>query len=207
MREIVFADRNTVRKDHNMTADRHTSKRGVNARSDVDELNLILQTASKPEPTNVSNITRPNRRHPAHGVYESPRQTTIVYVTICCHDRRPWLATDNHHELLVDIWRDKSHWVVGRYVLMPDHLHLLASPQPSVVEFDAWATYIKSQFTQRNQDVSCVWQTDHWDTRIRNLQHYHERAWYLANNPVRAGLVAKSADWKYQGVVHEVRWD
>jgi len=29
---------------------------------------------------------------------------------------------------------------------------------------------------------------------------------YVRNNPVRAGLVEKAEDWKYQGELHKLRW-
>jgi REP element-mobilizing transposase RayT len=90
---------------------------------------------------------------------------------------------------------------------MPDHLHLFAAPQESAVELEAWVQYFRSQFTKRNKKSECEWQTDHWDTRIRNAQHYEEKSIYMYNNPVRAGLVADANDWKYKGVVHELRWE
>ncbi len=176
-------------------------------RQTLDEINRVLQTVQRGAPLDLPDTAHQSRKSPAHGVYVSPTQPTIVYVTICCQDRAPWLATDKHHNLLVDIWKDNSRWVVGRYVLMPDHLHLFASPQPTAVPFDAWAKYVKSQFTKRNKVGTYVWQTDHWDTRIRTLQHYEEKTQYMLNNPVRAGIVGDSRDWRYQGVVHELRWE
>ena len=145
------------------------------------------------------------RKHPAHGVYISPVNPTIVYVTVCCDKRKPWLASDGHHQLLLGIWQDTSHWVVGRYVLMPDHLHLFAAPQEKAVAFDAWVKYWKSQFTKRNKDPKCVWQTDHWDTRIRSQKHYEEKSNYMFDNPARAGLVIDPLGWPYKGVVHDLR--
>jgi|GEM_PF-1310768 len=148
-----------------------------------------------------------SRKHPTHGVHFSPVQPTLVYLTVCCKDRTPWLATDSHHELLLSVWQDTSHWIVGQYVLMPDHLHLMAAPQETAVEFDAWVQYFKSQFTKRNKNRNCVWQSDHWDTRIRSAELYEEKSIYMYNNPVRAGLVAKATDWRYQGVLHDLRWE
>jgi putative transposase len=148
-----------------------------------------------------------SRKHPAHGVYISPNNPTIVYLTACCKDRKPWLATDCHHKLLLSVWHDTSHWVVGQYVLMPDHLHLFAAPQDNAVAFDAWVKYFKSQFTKRNKNRVGLWQTDHWDTRIRSAELYEEKSIYMFNNPVRAGLVANAIDWRYRGVVHDLRWE
>lgn len=182
-------------------------KDDTNPRQSIDEINLMLLSGSTHEKCNVDRSARPKRRHPAHGVHISPSKPTIVYVTICCQDRVPWLATEHHHTLLRNIWQDNSHWIVGRYVLMPDHLHLLASPQPDAVKFDSWARYIKSQFTKHNKVKEFVWQTDHWDTRIRSLSHFEEKTIYMVNNPVRAGLVTSPEEWPYQGVIYDLRWD
>ncbi len=169
-----------------------------------NELRSIRQFSS---PEDLGTRAVDARKHPSHGVYISPNKPTIIYVSVCCEKRTPWLITDRHHELLLNVWQDKSHWVVGRYVLMPDHLHLFAAPQATAVDFDSWVKYFKSQFTKRNKNTSCVWQTDHWDTRIRNQVHYEEKSIYMFNNPVRAGLVQNANDWKYKGVVHELRWE
>src|SRR5437870_5293667 len=53
---------------------------------------------------------------------------TIVFLTVCTKDRRPWLATDETHDLLREVWIASAAWLVGRYVVMPDHVHLFARP-------------------------------------------------------------------------------
>jgi len=183
-------------------------RRNALAQQDIDEVNAMLRSippCNCPEDFQLAYVEP--RKHPAHGVFLALDKPTIVYATICCKNRRPWLATYKHHQILLEVWQDTTHWVVGRYVLMPDHLHLFAGCQENAVEFDAWVQYFKSQFTKRNKCKECVWQTDHWDTRIRNANHYEEKALYMYNNPVRAGLVADAEDWKYKGSVHQVRWE
>jgi REP element-mobilizing transposase RayT len=55
-------------------------------------------------------------------------QTTIVFVTMCVEKRRPLLARPEVVALLLDCWRLADHWRVGRWVAMPDHLHLFCAP-------------------------------------------------------------------------------
>lgn len=168
-----------------------------------DEINLELSPIHS-----STDADQPiHRKHPDHGVFISAKNPAIVFLAVCCDKRQPWLATTNHHDLLMDIWQDTCHWVVGRYVVMPDHLHLFASPQESAVTFDAWVKYWKSQFTKRNKNPRCVWQTDHWDTCMRNQQHYEEKSEYMFANPVRAGLTDEPTQWPFRGIVHEIRWD
>jgi len=68
----------------------------------------------------------PKRKHPAHGVLLNKGQPTIVFLTIGTKHRRPWLATHETHELLRSVWIETDAWLVGRYVVMPDHIHLFA---------------------------------------------------------------------------------
>jgi putative transposase len=146
------------------------------------------------------------RRHPAHGVFEFSDRPTIVYLTVCTKGRVPWLATAPNHDLLREIWSGATAWLVGRYVLMPDHLHLFAAPNAPDLDLDRWVRYWKSQFRQRHPDKSLRWQTDHWDTRLRRADGYEEKWRYVVNNPVRKGLVSGLEDWPFQGELFELRW-
>ena len=61
----------------------------------------------------------PIRRH---------NQPTVLYVTICVTGRQTILATPEVQTVLVDAWRNATHWLTGRYVIMPDHVHLFCVP-------------------------------------------------------------------------------
>lgn len=71
----------------------------------------------------------PNRKKPAQGVRIDLGRPTLVFITVCTKDRVPWLACDEAHRLLVETWRRADAWLVGKFVLMPDHLHLFAAPR------------------------------------------------------------------------------
>ena len=148
-----------------------------------------------------------SRRHPTHGVLEFPNRPTVVFLTICTRDREAWLATAENHALLHGIWStEATAWCVGRYVLMPDHLHLVATPGAPELPLDNWVRYWKSRFTRRHGDPAHRWQADHWDTRLRHEESYEEKWQYVVNNPVRHGLVRLAEDWPYQGEVFDLRW-
>jgi REP element-mobilizing transposase RayT len=95
---------------------------------------------------------------------------------------------------------------MGRYVIMPDHVHFFAQATESEISYDDWVRYWKSQFTRRYQVAKHQWQTDHWDVRMRNVFQYEEKWLYVLQNPARRGLVAAADDWAYQGEIHELRW-
>ena len=150
---------------------------------------------------------QPQRKHPAHGILVIDGQPTIIFDTVCTKDRKPWLACESVHQTLREVWQEVKAWRMGRYMVLPDHLHFFAAATESTSAYDRWVTYWKSQFSKRHGDPEHLWQTDHWDTRIRNAERYEEKYEYVRSNPVRLELVEKPEDWPYQGEIHELRWD
>ena len=82
------------------------------------------------DPTGRSTDGNPEimRKHPAHGVFMPGGKPIIVFLTVCTKGRHPWLATPEIHAHLRSVWIGADAWFVGRYVVMPDHIHLFASP-------------------------------------------------------------------------------
>jgi putative transposase len=149
----------------------------------------------------------PPRRHPVHGILSIGGQTTIIFDSVCTKGRAAWLAYDAVHQLLRDVWTDAAAWVVGRYVIMPDHVHYFAAATDSVIRYENWVKYWKSKFTKQHKVVDHRWQTDHWDRRVRSAGDYEERTEYMLDNPRRKGLVVRNEDWPFQGELYELRWD
>jgi len=147
----------------------------------------------------------PVRRSPEPGVHTSSFGPTMVFLTVATKDRRPWLAADEPHAVLRAVWREATAWVVGRYVLMPDHLHLFASPGEPVLEIEDWIRYWKRLFTQRISYSPGRWQSKGWHHRLRQDESYAEKWDYVRHNPVRHGLVRDPGDWPYQGELHVLR--
>lgn len=133
-------------------------------------------------------------------------QPTIVFVTACAKDRARWLACDEAHRILTRVWREADAWLVGRYVLMPDHLHLFAAPRDLSFTLKRWLTYWKSQFTQSHCHANWVWQASSFHHRLRREADYGDKLLYSRENPVRAGLVSDADQWPYQGAIHDLHW-
>ena len=151
----------------------------------------------------------PVRKKPAH---PSPLQVvnrpTIIFVTVCVTGRRSLLCTHPTHKLILDTWRRADRWHVGRYILMPDHVHFFAGPGNPDTPFKTWMEYWRSAVTRAwpIEEDKPLWQRDCWDTQLRRGDNYHEKWEYVRSNPVRAGLVTSADDWPYQGELHELRW-
>ena len=70
----------------------------------------------------------PERRNPAPGVHIDLGQSNILLLNITTQDRSRWLANTDVQRWLHDTWFKAQAWLVGDYVLMPDHLHAFCAP-------------------------------------------------------------------------------
>jgi len=169
--------------------------------------NTTLKTPSDVPASQGNLVVKPiTRHHPAHGVEEQFSTPTIVYVTVCSKYRTKWMANEGVHQTLIDVWKQADAWLIGRYVIMPDHMHFFCSPNTDTIELDDWITYWKSQYSKARKRKDERWLTDHWDTRLRRHESYDEKWMYVENNPVRHGLVVNPKDWPYQGELNTLRW-
>ena len=150
----------------------------------------------------------PQRHYPAHPTpVQRHNEPTIVLVTACILDRHPVLANDRVHVALRTVWPQARNWMVGYYMIMPDHVHLFCAPAEFRIEqIKTWAKYWKALLSKRAPELRAAWQPDCWDTQMRSSTHYLRKLEYVRENPVRAGLVARSEDWPYQGIMNELRW-
>jgi len=136
----------------------------------------------------------------------NPDTPTIIFLTVNTKGRIPWLASTGVHALLRKVWSEAGAWLVGKYVIMPDHLHLFAAPGQTEIALDPWASYWKSQFTRQHRVREHRWQHGHWDTRLRRGESYSAKWEYVVENPVRKGLVTRAEDWPFQGEIHVLPW-
>ena len=139
-------------------------------------------------------------------MFRELNKPTIVFVTDCTRGRSPWLATDAVHDLLVATWSEATAWHVGRYIVMPGHVHLFAGPGGLDVPLDNWVRYWKSLFTKRHANPSHPWQPDHWDRRLRDGESYDNKWHYVRENAVRHGLVERPEQWRYAGELNVLAW-
>jgi REP element-mobilizing transposase RayT len=75
----------------------------------------------------------------------------VFFVTFCTHERRKLLATDAMHVAFVAFASQadsRHHIAVGRYVIMPDHVHFFVR-RPEDLELGRWIGMLKQTLRNR----------------------------------------------------------
>jgi putative transposase len=120
-------------------------------------------------------------------------------------DRRPVLASAKAHEAFLQYGVTgamQQGVAVGRYVIMPDHLHLFVRG-PSDFRLPLWVRGLKRVTGDaiRLDRIAFEWQRGFFDHVLRSSESYSEKWNYVRANPVRAGLVTSADEWPYGGEV------
>ena len=138
------------------------------------------------------------RKQLPHGVPNWVKDGEIYFITINCLPRgKNQLANDSIADCIFDAVRnyeESSKWHVKLFLLMPDHLHGLISFNTREHQI---RTLLQSFKRYLARISSIQWQRSYFEHRIRNQDELQEKAAYIRNNPVRAGLADTPEDWKY----------
>lgn len=96
---------------------------------------------------------------------------------------------------------------IHAYVLMPNHLHLLASPsEPTgLARTMQWIgrQYVP-YFNRKYSRVGTLWQGRYKATVIDSEQYFMTCSRYIELNPVRAGLAADPGEYPWSSYMHHV---
>jgi putative transposase len=144
------------------------------------------------------------RKHPPH-LPTLDTATPVLLVTVCTKHRRKILANPTAHALLREAWETYNDFSVGRYVILPNHIHLFVgdsdiAPYSLVRWVGAWKAYVSRRWP--NEAHKPIWQRSFWDRQMWNDQACDVKWIYVRNNPVRHGLVKHPDDWPFQGVMN-----
>jgi REP element-mobilizing transposase RayT len=135
----------------------------------------------------------------------------IYFVTACTAERRELLANEPIHKTFLRFVANASArgaWV-GRYVLMPDHLHLFLVLEDDRIRLSEWVRSMKnaiSKALRARGDSSPCWQKGFFDHVMRGGESYSQKWEYVRANPVRAGLVSRPEDWPYAGEIQQLEY-
>ncbi len=127
----------------------------------------------------------------------------VYFVTFNTHRRQPFLTSAQVHRQFIKFCRagEERGIAVGRYVIMPDHIHLFVCNN-SDTALSQWVRLLKRDLSLAIPAWAPHWQKGFFDHLIRHSESYREKWNYVYHNPVRAGLVQDPVDWPLQGEVH-----
>ncbi len=139
-------------------------------------------------------------------MYEYSPAILVFFVTACTYRRVALLATAAVNARFIQFAEcayTKHNIAVGRYVIMPDHVHLFVRG-PDDFELGLWMGVLK-QFLAKavvlKKRPKPLWQRRFFDHVLRSDESYAQKWNYVRDNPVRAGLVARAEDWPYSGEI------
>jgi putative transposase len=136
----------------------------------------------------------------------------IYFVMTCTKNRRAVLARKYVAQILVEEWRlahGRHGWAIGRYVIMPDHVHFFCRPEldaKTLPEFiGGWKSWTGRQINKLlapgSATPTALWQAEFFDHVLRSSESYGEKWNYVFDNPVRASLVRAADDWPFAGEI------
>lgn len=125
----------------------------------------------------------------------------VYFVTFCTRDRRkiPDLSkAQTALETYAQRGFDEFGTALGRYVIMPDHIHLFVSGNPEF-ELSKWVGGLKRAISEALHIRGEFWQPSFFDHVLRNNESHAGKWEYVRRNPIRAHLAKEPDDWPFQG--------
>jgi len=140
-----------------------------------------------------------------------PKLRSIIYlVTICSLDRKPILTREDIFKTVTETLEEvaeRKRWLVGRYVMMPDHIHFFCSPVTEDWGLSEFVRDFKSLSSTRLRKQGFegkLWQREFFNHLLRSKESYASKWEYVRLNPVRKGLCESPEEWRFSGEVYPV---
>lgn len=156
----------------------------------------------------------PRRLRRLHRVWPDRDGNISYLLTLCIESRCRCLNNRNYFESLVSFLLDsptRYDWYPRRFVVMPDHLHFIASRGQNALVLSEWIKALKAatpgltaahqQGGSKRVKRSWRWQEGFHDHKFRSPESEARKWEYVCLNPVRYGLVAAPEHWPYGGEI------
>jgi len=143
-------------------------------------------------------------------------ETPLYLLSFNTYARRQSLATAAVHAAFIKYCHRAMEFgiIVGRYVIMPDHVHLFVCfGSGCTITLSEWIKGMKQQLSSALSDssvwptripgqiLSSLWQPGFHDHVLRSSESYVDKWNYVHENPVRSGLVEIAEAWPYAGEI------
>jgi len=145
-------------------------------------------------------------------------QGDLHFITFCCYQRRPLLATVRARNMAVKILdevRGRYRFALVGYVLMPDHVHLLISESGSLRPAKIIQVFKQRlsrrmrgrkpakkgqlilRFSETDAGLRRFWQRRYYDFNVYSGPKVQEKLHYMHANPLKEKLVQHPGDWPW----------
>ena len=143
--------------------------------------------------------------HPARNAASSNilNPSRIFFATTKTSMGKRVLQSDRNAGLLIDVLRSlvaERKFELHDFVIMPDHVHLLIEVCGDMT-IEKAMQLIKGRFSHRLSHEfgykGEVWQRGFTEEQVMNKQNFEDHRAYIAENPIKAGLVAFTEEYPF----------
>ncbi len=127
----------------------------------------------------------------------------FYFVTTKCWQGHSLFQVTEIAEILLSAlfhYRDSGAYLLHEFVIMPDHLHVMFTPD-SQTSLEKAMQLIKGASSHRihkeRGNKMEIWREGFHDWTIRDPQGWKAKAEYIHMNPVKARLCERPQDWRY----------
>jgi len=125
------------------------------------------------------------------------------FITTATYRRRPLFADRRLCRILegnLRFYRDRMRFGLHGYVIMPDHVHLLVTPQQTETISDImrnFKSYTAREIREAVHVQGPIWQRRFHDRAIRSEDQFLSALEYIHLNPVKARLVQSAVAYEF----------
>ena len=119
----------------------------------------------------------------------------------CCVLKHPTVAETVENALL---HFDGYRYRLVSWCIMPNHVHALVEPRADLGRIvQSWKSFSSRRVMASREALGLkipgphLWMRDYWDRYIRDEAHFRAVVEYVHENPVKAGLVKTSTEWRW----------
>ncbi len=150
----------------------------------------------------MSNLKTKNAR------FFSENSVLMTSVTVKVKSGTSRLTIPQISSLLTDVWHSTNSWLVWKYLIMPDSIHILCRPSlVSAISVKKWIGFWKKQIEvnwPQELPINPRAKNDKLDWKIFVRKARPSRWGNYLKKPVKEGLVSKFDDWPFKGEVYPI---
>ena len=125
-------------------------------------------------------------------------QSGTFLITSATYSRRRLFQVPTNADLFLETlqhYRNQGHFLLHDFVVMPEHVHLLITPQNASLE--KVVGLIKGEFSHRLGLKFPVWQKGFTDRRVCDRKEFLDCRKYIHDNPVENRLCEHPQEYKW----------